>query len=1033
MKISDNEIKKICSPTIYKRGIEYFKEGRVHLRTRKDDSIVASVDDDLLYNVHITLDGDKIKSTLCTCPYYQTMGCACKHIVATLKTRQSEIDRVEGFSNENDLLASSLCKEFDRPEPLSFRVGVTFRITPTPTKISYSIALSLVNNDSVFAIQSVEKLLDAIISNREYRLSKSIVYTNSTCSFDGVSEDIISILCEAQENKAGAGFFSPSATEAKIGKGTAKRLFPLLDMVDCTYIIDSMFYRNLPIQRDNPDILVDIQATDMNINISVTESGISLTPEGDWFFFEGKIFNTDLHWRSWFMPIYRAMILNKRTQLEFSGDNSIHFAAKVLPSLKNQQQVVCYGVDELVVNEKPEFKIYFDRYQDGISAVIKVFYGSISLILPTTSIPEDKILVRDFEAENKLLLLFSDFIYKNGLYILDDADDVFLFITKGLPVLENEAELILSDSFLALTSGKLPEINTHIGYNEEIDLLEFSLDSPLSEEELSSILLAYKNNQSYWRLNDGNFIDLKEKNQELELFETLPLSLSRIKKKQTISKFYSLYLAQLSSLGYTNMDRSLSDMIDRVMESSITIPSYLSDRLRDYQKMGVNWFYQLSRLGLGGILADDMGLGKTLQVIAYIMSVRPDTPSLVVCPTSLVYNWYDEIMKFAPVASVKIIDGTKEEREKLLGDIEGADFVITSYALLRRDIELYKDISFSYFFIDEAQHIKNPRTMNAKTVKMINAQHFFALTGTPVENSLSELWSIFDFVMTGYLSSHTEFINMYEKKAKLGKFSGLSGLKNKTRPFILRRLKKDVLGELPEKIETTILADFEPEQKKVYKAFMQSAKEEASEIVKNGDSTVRILSLLTRLRQICCHPALINSDYKKDSGKLMLLMELVTSAIVSDHRILIFSQFTSMLDIIANRLRLNDISYFYLDGSTPAAMRIDMSNRFNSGERNVFLISLKAGGTGLNLTGADMVIHYDPWWNPAVVDQASDRAHRIGQTKAVQIIKLASRGSIEEQILKLAQKKKGLADRIIKENKNLLSALSKEELLSLFE
>jgi len=429
-----------------------------------------------------------------------------------------------------------------------------------------------------------------------------------------------------------------------------------------------------------------------------------------------------------------------------------------------------------------------------------------------------------------------------------------------------------------------------------------------------------------------------------------------------------------------------------------------------------------------------MGLGKTLQVIAFTMSIKRDKPVLVVAPSSLTYNWQHEIMKFAPEAKSVIIEGQKNERVELLENLEGYDFVITSYPLMRRDMELYLKKEFACFFIDEAQYIKNPGTINAKSVKKIKAGGYFALTGTPIENSLSELWSIFDFVMKDYLYSYREFSRKFQKSIKKEEDkSKIEELKRKIQPFIMRRMKKEVLKELPEKIENTIYTGLENEQKKMYEAFVKVARNEIMYMSDfGGENHMRILSLLMRLRQICCHPRLFDSNFKDESGKLLLFEELITSAIEAGHRILVFSQFTSMLAIIKERLDSLEIPYFYLDGSTHSEERIELANKFNRGEKEVFLISLKAGGTGLNLVGADMVIHYDPWWNPAVMDQASDRAYRIGQKKAVQVIKLAAKGTIEEQIIKLQDKKKELADSIIKENSTLLSKLTKEEILEIF-
>ncbi len=1027
MEIKDSEIKKICSPTIYKRGCEYYKEGRVHLKVRTPEELSATVDGSSRYSVHIKFDGNTITDSLCTCPYYKTMGFTCKHIIAALKTRQTELASSAG-ENENDRLAALLCNEFNAFETEIYHLNLTFRITPVGTKTCYSAFFSVCPPHGLSIPTPAEQFIDALCKNKEYKLSKTAVFSPRRCRFDYASEAIIKLFKQVYENKiSDSTFYLPQQREISFGEATAFELFKYASETDCQYIIDGTPYSNPPIMHENPDILLDVTAMEKSITVSLTESGIALIPDGSIFFFEGKIFFTTEEWRQWFMPFYRSMIMCHRTQLEFSGEASVDFAAKVLPNIKSKQGVVCYNTDELIINEKPKFKIYLDTFNEGISAVIKAFYGNIAVTLHKDIAETDRILVRDTESENQILSYFKRFHACNGIFILYDEEKIFDFLTNIIPELSDYAELMESDEFTKLISSSLPKISASVGYNENNDLLEYSVESSLSEEELSALLNAFYSNSEYFRLKNGAFVNLKNSAEELgPAADLCRISPGHIKGIHRISKYYSLYLASQSK-EYVKSEKSFSDMISKAMNTKMKIPSYLKNTLRGYQKKGVNWFGQLSRLGLGGILADDMGLGKTLQVIAFIVSEQPALPALIVVPSSLTYNWLSEINRFAPEVNAKIIDGTKEARENALQNTESCTFIITSYALLKRDSDEYENLKFSYCFIDEAQYIKNAKTKNAQAVKKINAERYFALTGTPIENSLSELWSIFDFVMPGYLSTHKDFAARYEKETP-----ALDDLRNKVRPFILRRMKKDVLSELPEKIENTVYSDFEDEQRDIYAAFLNEARKEIDGIFKSGENAVRILSLLTRLRQICCHPRLINPNYKKESGKLSLLKELVISAVSSGHRILIFSQFTSMLGIINDCLSQKGISCFYLDGSTPSSERIQMANRFNGGERQVFLISLKAGGTGLNLIGADTVIHYDPWWNPAVTDQASDRAYRIGQTRAVQVIKLVTKNSIEEKILKLSEKKRGLADNIIRENKSLLSSLSKDELLSLF-
>lgn len=1035
MKISENDIKKICSSGIYKSGSDYFKEGRVHIRVRGKNSIVAAVDSDKIYNVHIGFnDAGEICETFCTCPYFQTMGASCKHIVATLKTRQKELENGEGFADNNDRAAQRLCRGFEqlREEKQPLHAGFIFRIN-IAHECSYSMSITLGSSD--VPIAGIESFLDAYINDGEYKLSKHKVFSNSLFTFSSYEEHILTILAEAYQNKkAATPLYTPKLTSSDFSCSTAKRLMPLLKSIDCKFVINGLPYPNLMIHDEDPDILVDINATDDNINISVPQSGTALIPDGSWFLYDGDIYSTSEKWRRWFMPIYNALTSENRTQIDFRGSNSIAFAANVLPEIRNQRGVITQGLENAVVDDKPKFDIYFDRFDDGITAAITASYGKICIRLPDIGEEHDKIIVRDYTDERYILSFFENFVPSGQTLYLDSPDELYSFLTYGLKKLSQIAVIHASDSFNELTVIKPPEIHSTAYYNDKIDLLEVGFESDLTPSEIVGILHAIRHKKDYFRMRNGAFLSIDEKLFDFDILNSLDFSYGDIKDgRKSLSKYNTLYLSGLSASGKISSDSGFDALVDQIRNIRADIPDYLDKTLRDYQKTGVHWLKQLSELGFGGILADDMGLGKTLEVIAFVMSEKPALPALVITPSSLTYNWLSEIGKFAPTARAKIIDGAKEDRAASLADMSGYDFIITSYPLLRRDIAEYQEHAFSYCFIDEAQHIKNPRTLSAKAVKKVRAGKYFALSGTPIENSLSELWSIFDFIMPGYLFSYQQFASRFEKPiAKDGDDNARDSLRKKIKPFIMRRMKYEVLSELPDKIENTFLSELDTSQKKIYSAYLLAARKEAAQLVENGDS-MRILSLLMRLRQICCHPKLIDSEYDKSSGKLELLEELVESGIDAGHRILIFSQFTSMLSIIRDRLNSLGISSFYLDGHTPAPMRSEMADKFNSGDRSVFLVSLKAGGTGLNLVGADMVIHYDPWWNPAVVNQASDRAYRIGQTRAVHVIKLAAKGTIEEQILKLQEKKRHLADDMIRTNSSMLSNLSKEEILSLFK
>ena len=825
-----------------------------------------------------------------------------------------------------------------------------------------------------------------------------------------------------------------AAYQTAFGSLAAKRIFPLLPYVDFGVIFDGMTLGAVRIAEENPDIIIDVNALDGEIDMSVSDRGFALTRDGEWFLHENVIYHTDEEWRRYFMPIYNALATEGRTQISFKGDNSILFATHVLPDIRNRHGVIARGIDDLVISEKPTYDIYFDTIRDGITATVIANYGNLAIKLPSENHMDGKIVVRDFESENDILSSFRHFNNEGGTMSLYSDRDIYLFLSDEIPQLQKKATLHYSDRFGGLKIVDTIDIRASVSYMTHIDLLETGFESDLSYEQISGILNAVKLKRSFYRLSNGNFIDLEHSKQKdtLNLLNQLDFTFEDLRSgSKTIPKYHALYL---NSLGSVEKNDSFVKYINEVKNKKPIIPKGLENVLRGYQKDGMEWLTQLSYLGFGGILADDMGLGKTLQVIAYIHGIKPDKPTLIVAPSALTYNWQSEINKFTPDATSIIIDGPKKERARLIEGIDGYEFVITSYPILRRDIALYQEIEFAYCFIDEAQHIKNPRTMSARSVKKINAEHKFALTGTPIENSLMELWSIFDFIMPGYLYSAHEFRNRYETPlVKDGDQMTANSFRARIKPFMMRRMKQDVLQELPEKIENTIYAELTNEQKDMYSAYLAVAKNQTEALLnEGGQGRMRILSLIMRLRQICCHPVLFDENYDKDSGKLNLLMELIVNATDAGHRILVFSQFTSMLEIIKERLKDAGIDYFYLDGQTPSYDRASLSQRFNGGERDVFLISLKAGGVGLNLTGADMVIHYDPWWNPAVMDQASDRAYRIGQTKAVQVIRLAAKGTIEEKIIKLQESKRRMADDIVRVNTDTFGSLSDSDILSLF-
>jgi superfamily II DNA or RNA helicase len=511
-----------------------------------------------------------------------------------------------------------------------------------------------------------------------------------------------------------------------------------------------------------------------------------------------------------------------------------------------------------------------------------------------------------------------------------------------------------------------------------------------------------------------------------------------------ISQRYARYLGEsLEVNGWSLTGRSAWQPPQQLTAfAEIPLHESLSKIVRPYQQTGVNWIHHLSVNGMCGILADEMGLGKTLQTLAYLQYRRSlpgeRKPALIICPTSLVFNWRDEAQRFTPGLKALSIHGAK--RAPLFEQIPDHDLVVTSYALIRRDIDRYKDTEFDCIVLDEAQHIKNKGSQNAQSVKMLKANYRLVLTGTPIENSLLDLWSIFDFLMPGYLGSAAEFKNRYEIPiAKANDPVAQDRLKRRVRPFILRRTKAEVASDLPAKLEQVAYCELTEEQKQVYQSILEQSRRSIFDLggkKSPEQSRMAVLTALMRLRQACCHLEMLPFDepreWKEPSAKHDYFMELLRQAVDGGHRILVFSQFVSMLKLVERSLKEKETKYCYLDGST-----IDRRSEVKRFQENddipVFLISLKAGGTGMNLTGADMVVHFDPWWNPAVEDQATARAHRIGQNRIVHSYKLIARGTVEEKIVNLQQKKKDLVANTLVSEEAFIRNLTWEELQGLLD
>ena len=649
--------------------------------------------------------------------------------------------------------------------------------------------------------------------------------------------------------------------------------------------------------------------------------------------------------------------------------------------------------------------------------------------------------------------------------IRGDEEALYQVLSEGMPQFQEVGEVWLSESVRHLRVLPPPEVS--MGVSLGGGWLDLKIETAgIDPAELLQVLSEYRQKKKYYRMKNGEFLQLSGGG--LQALDSLTADLGLTKSEfqageAKIPAYRAFYLDSLSGDGRMKLfqrDEAYGMMVRDLKTAqsvSYAVPAVLEKTLREYQKIGYTWMRTLARYHFGGILADDMGLGKTLQVIALLTAFYQEKteqkaagnegsgselplPSLIVCPASLVYNWGQEFARFSPGIRVLLIAGTAKERQEQLEEqmrmeaSEGAQVIITSYDLLKRDRAAYLGRTFEYEIIDEAQVIKNAKTQGARAVKEISANARFALTGTPVENRLSELWSIFDFLMPGFLYSYRKFRERYELPiVKNQDPEALTALRRMTGPFVLRRLKKDVLRELPGKEERIVYSAASGRQQKLYTASALKLKEALAGGAWSGNGKLEVLSQLMRLRQICCDPALCFEDYTGESAKLETCVSLIASASAAGHKILLFSQFASMLERIRERLLQEGISSHLLVGATPKEERSRMVQAFASDEVPVFLISLKAGGTGLNLTAADIVIHYDPWWNVAAQNQATDRAYRIGQEKPVTVYKLILKDTIEENLLKLQNAKLALAAQVVSEGMVSLGDLSQNELMELFE
>lgn len=1040
-------IKEHSKPGSWRRGYEYHLKKQV-LETVLEDNIVhGKVKGNFkdFYSTDITFDGDNITAK-CDCPLEEEW---CKHAVAV------GLKAVEKHLHE-EYLTNTTGEEFQFTDE---------NVTEIPEKQgNYRFLFDPSRRQKFFSIQVFDRSKNEIVTDIEAILRVVLELQKNGAKFDLNSAQKVEFGILQQLLKNGMLDKKSKFYDIQINK--FETIFQLLSRAED--VLDAKSQKKL-------GFLISPWELTLTVNVSIVGNVLlSLhwkrsDKDEVYPFEEVRYFSRHLKWgryKNLIFPTNTAVsvvppYLTKSTFTDIRDADGGKFVYEELPKLKKLMNVeISEVLEKLMLERKPPInvvKLSLDE-NDEVKASLEfdydgeiVPYSKLAKNTPFVTIkrPKEDLIYwvkRNSKSEDQAFQMLESCKFmptqtNNFAMDLDTAIDFYNFYMdkagenwrfeaeelSRLQLYKKPLELVADIDFSADTTDSF-EINFYAKCEKEV--IEF--------EELNSLISQGK---KYLYAKDKGYL-------EIPVTKLFSLSKALItydvfrndENAFLVKTFRAGLIAELQEEGFTlKMSRKFSNFWKQISTFStlaeVTLPKGINATLRDYQVKGFNWLWFLYTYGLNGILADDMGLGKTLQTLTLIQKAKEKDgkrPSLVICPTSVVFNWESEIAKFAPKMSILNLTGS--ERSQHYNKIDDADVVITSYALIRRDIDKLKEFDFRFLILDESQNIKNSDSQTSQATKNLSAQHKIALSGTPIENNLFELWSVFDFLMPGFLFDTNEF--NYRFVAPIMDRSDKTvehRLKMQVYPFILRRMKRDVAKDLPEKTESIAYCQLTSEQKDFYLETLDSTKEELFKTIEqNGiaKSKMSIFAALLRLRQICCHPHLYDKENQKgieSSGKFEHLKEMLEEIISEGHRVLLFSQFVSMLDIVKDWLASKGIKHEYLTGSTKD--RRDVVERFNNDDSiPIFLISLKAGGTGLNLTGADYVIHYDPWWNPAVEDQATDRAYRIGQTKKVFVYRLITKGTVEEKIQKLKERKRNLVDSIISVDRDIEKSLTYEDL-----
>lgn len=1078
--------------------IEEFSVGSKANTDHIEARVIGSGKNRYNVDVQYELETDDIKDIYCDCPAFQSYTGICKHCVAVLleyvdykERKKTLLDYVQKKENDHrqgiqrtasavqkcvpakqippttqDVKALLNRQIRTRTAPIMQRdvygqvkmVAYIFHVSGRQAKLGLKVGCV-----QMYVVKDVFELARRIREQEDFEYGKKLKFVHSMQAFAEEYRGLVRFVLEWTERNA-VRYQQPTYRYG-YGYGMEQqklREIPLngYDLEELLESLRDISFYLVEERRECPAKVAD-EMVSQRLTISGKDGWVELSATS----------NSWIHGRKYSMylegdTVYRVPAIKEPVvrdfvecleqnynRLSIRDEDMPAFCARILPALEKHFVCKKENFDEAkFLIAAVRFSFYLDAPQkDYITCQGMAAYGEKKYNLYDKDTDRN---VRDIMSEAEVEQSISPWFNaynpeEKKLVIAKDEELLYRFLTEGMDAFQKLGEVYISDALKRLKVNNTPRMEVGVSLSGGLLELSMSVDD-ISREELLEILSRYQKKKKFYRLKNGEFLNIDD--ERIAMLAELKTGMG-IRDKEfledTISlpKYRALYLdaqlkENLSLPAIKNREfKALIRDMKTVEDNDFELPKKMAGVLREYQKRGFLWIKTLKQNGFGGILADDMGLGKTLQVIAFLLSeyrpaylTRKENLTLIVTPASLVLNWQSEIQRFAPELPVRTVTGSVQERKKILTQLKSGEVLVTSYDLLKRDIASYASISFENQVIDEAQFIKNHDTQAAKAVRRVHANFKLALTGTPVENRLSELWSIFEYLMPGFLYPYQRFKKEIETPIVHDQNEAAGErLRKMVRPFILRRLKKDVLKDLPDKIEKNTYAKLEEEQQRLYDAHVKRLKmlldKQTDEEFKN--SKIMVLSEITKLRQLCCCPALIYEDYPYFSAKENLCVELIQNAQEGGHKVLLFSQFTSMLERLEKRFSQEKISYYVLTGATSKEKRMEMVQAFQNDDTAVFCISLKAGGTGLNLTAADIVIHYDPWWNLAVQNQATDRAHRIGQENVVSVYKLIAKGTIEENIVKLQEKKKELAEQILGGGEMGSGKFDREELLEL--